>query len=299
MACGTVKSEVNYLKRLPLYQSEKPFQLFIPIEKDAPDQRTSNLEFEPRECTFRDIRDSLQDYSLDTHGFQVEECPTNLDFPSFQDRAIVESRYFSEVEQILKRIQGGFDRVFIFDWRLRNASTPRTGVEFDMNDFTSWLRPSPNVHVDQSDRAVLHRIQLQLGDDAPFLLQGRVRVINVWRPLEHVVEDRPLAFCDPSSVADDDLVECDHVRRKFKGSTLYSYFSDAHKWCYLGQHRPDEVLLLKMFDSDPSVRARRLPHASFLHPCATEHSKPRKSIEVRALVFNYPLTEHAAEHADG
>ena len=83
---------------------------------------------------------------------------------------------------------------------------------------------------------------------------------SVWRPLEHVVQDSPLAFCDPTSVSDQDLVECDHVRRKFKGATLYSHFNDAHKWCYVGNHRPDEVLLLKMFDSDSSVAARSESH---------------------------------------
>jgi hypothetical protein len=57
-------------------------------------------------------------------------------------------------------------------------------------------------------------------------------------------------------MSDGDLVECDHVRRKFKGANLYAHFNDAHKWYYVGNHRPDEVLLMKMFDSDNSVKAR-------------------------------------------
>lgn len=72
-----------------------------------------------------------------------------------------------------------------------------------------------------------------------------------------MVEDYPLAFCDPCSIPDQDLVECDHVRRKFKGATLYAYYNEAHRWNYLGNHSPDEVLLLKMFDSDPSIKAKR------------------------------------------
>ena len=121
---------------------------------------------------------------------------------------------------------------------------------------------------------MLHRIQLHLPDDALFLLQGRVRIIkytpylqitlsihtkprdSVWHPLEHIVQDSPLAFCDPASVSDEDLVECDHIRRKYKGAHLYSYFNNAHDWRYLGQQRPEEVLLLKMFDPDTSVAAR-------------------------------------------
>lgn len=121
MACGTVNSQVNYLKKLPLYQREKPFQLFVPIDPDAPDQRATNLEFESNERTFHDIRDRIHDCSLDTHGFQLLDHPTKLDLPSFQDRATVESRYFPEVEQILKNIEGGYDRIFIFDWRVRHT----------------------------------------------------------------------------------------------------------------------------------------------------------------------------------
>jgi hypothetical protein len=55
---------------------------------------------------------------------------------------------------------------------------------------------------------------------------------------------------------DEDLVECDHVRKKFKGANYYSYYNAAHKWYYLGEQRPDEVMLLKMFDSDGNVKAK-------------------------------------------
>lgn len=106
----------------------------------------------------------------------------------------------------------------------------------------------------------------------PYLLQGRIRIIkytlshrfnqciltegSAWRPLEHAVEDYPLAFCDPDTMTSDHLIECDHVRRKFKGANLYAHHDDAHRWYYLGNHQPNEVLLMKMFDSDASVRAK-------------------------------------------
>jgi hypothetical protein len=37
---------------------------------------------------------------------------------------------------------------------------------------------------------------------------------------------------------------------------MYAHFSPEHKWYYLSQQRPHEVLLLKMFDSDPDVKAK-------------------------------------------
>ncbi|KAL2211720.1 methyltransferase CmcJ [Sarocladium strictum] len=289
MASGDVTAPVNYLKRLPLYEREKPFQLFIPLSADAPDQRTTNLEFEPQLCSFHDIRSEAQSCSLDRQGVRVLRHPTSLDLEAFRDRAQVESRYFDEVRHILRSVEGGYDKAFIFDWRLRDSTIPTpSNNELDMNDLTTWLRPSPTVHVDQSTQAVVHRIRLHLPEEAASLFKGRVRIVNVWRPIEHAVEDYPLAFCDPCSVPDRDLVECDHIRRKFKGATLYAHFNEAHRWNYLGNHSPDEVLLLKMFDSDASVPAKRLPHASFRHPTATAQSRPRRSIEVRAMLFNFP-----------
>ncbi|KAK0613639.1 methyltransferase CmcJ [Immersiella caudata] len=291
MACGTVTGEINYLKRLDLYQKEKPFQLFIPVDENGPGPRSSNLEFEMKEQTFVDIRENLRDFSLDTHGFEVGMRPTALAPADFHSRDTVETRYFEEVKDILKNIDGGYDEIFIFDHRLRDAAVPKEEVLLDMNDLAQWLRPSPNVHIDQSPRAVVHRILLHLPEDGPYLLQGRVRVVNVWRPIENPVESYPLAFCDPRTAGETDLIECDHVRRKFKGANMYMHHSPGQKWYYLGNQQPEEYLLLKMFDSDSTVEAKAVPHASFHHPLSTPQSRPRKSIEVRALVFNYPPEE--------
>ncbi|KAK2729451.1 methyltransferase CmcJ [Colletotrichum kahawae] len=290
MACGVVEAEVDYLKRLPLYQREKPFQLFVPIHEQDPDARSTNLVFEKKKQTFTDIRERVGEFSLDSHGFQVETAPSHMDPQSFEDQELIKTRYLPEIEKLFNSLGSSGDKVFIFDWRLRDAGTPRERKdgEIDMNDLTTWLRPSPTVHVDQSAEGVLHRVLLHLPEEAPFLLQGRVRLINVWRPIENTVQDFPLACCDSSSILDDDLIECDHVRRKFKGSNLYAHHREGHKWYYLGEQRPDEVLLIKMFDSDSNVSAQRCPHVSFRHPSAPQDAKPRKSIEVRALVFSQP-----------
>lgn len=75
----------------------------------------------------------------------------------------------------------------------------------------------------------------------------------------------PLALCDASSMAEDDLVQADHIRRKFKGETLFTYYSPHHKWYYVSKQTPDEVILFKNFDSDPNVKAQsRLFHKSNL-----------------------------------
>ena len=64
----------------------------------------------------------------------------------------------------------------------------------------------------------------------------------------------------------------------------------GHKWHYLFQQRPDEVTLIKCFDSKTDGRARRVPHSAFVDD-EFANEDARESIEVRALVFHPDDTE--------
>ena len=129
MASGIVTAEIQYLKRLPLYTKEKPFQLFVPVATDAVDTRSTNLEFEAKEQTFEDVRGREEIFSLDEHGFQFGVHPTKLGPELFGDRDAVETRYFDEVKEILRDIEGGYDEVFLFDWRVGHRWNPFSGGE--------------------------------------------------------------------------------------------------------------------------------------------------------------------------
>ena len=118
MASGTVIAEIHYLQRLPLYKREKPFQLFVPVDKNGSDPRTTNLEFESRHQRIQDIRHNIASYSLDSHSFEARNSPTTLLPSEFSDARLVESRYFAEVENLLKTIEGGYDKILIYDWRV-------------------------------------------------------------------------------------------------------------------------------------------------------------------------------------
>lgn len=119
MACGTVDADVEYLQRLPLYQQEKPFQLFVPIDERDRDARSTNLSFEKKTQTFVDIRERVGEFSLDSHGFQVETVPSKVHPQSFRKRELVEREYLPEVERLLKGAGNPCDKIFIFDWRVR------------------------------------------------------------------------------------------------------------------------------------------------------------------------------------
>jgi hypothetical protein len=54
-------------------------------------------------------------------------------------------------------------------------------------------------------------------------------------------------------------------------------------WYYASEMRPDEVLLIKCFDSKKDGRARLSPHGAF--QLEEDHGPARRSCEVRCLVF--------------
>jgi len=266
-----------------LYDEEKPFQIFINIPEDAEDQRSSNLVFEDVRLKVQNLRGFEDTLSLDRNGFIYVTHRSQVS--DFTQREVVEAKYLPEVEEIIRREVDNVSRVFFFDWRLRNTKPEPSRTVLNLNDRTSWLRPALHVHVDQSPSSALNRIRLQLKDDSEELLKDRVRIINVWRPLVPAVGDWPLAIADGSTVSPQDLVETDHIRRHYSGSTMYLQHRPGQKFYFLSNQTHEEVLLFKNFDSK-KVEARYAPHASFQHPNPSNDALPRESIEVRAFVFS-------------
>jgi hypothetical protein len=94
----------------------------------------------------------------------------------------------------------------------------------------------------------------------------------------------PLAIAESNSVSDEDLVPIGLIYPDRAGETYSVRASEGHKWHYLNQQTPEEVVLIKCFDSKVDGRARRVPHTAFVDE-ERENEAPRESIEVRALVF--------------
>lgn len=177
----------------------------------------------------------------------------------------------------------GATRVFIFDHTIRRQLPSDGSVQ------ASRRGPVQRVHIDQSYSASLSRVPHHLPDEADQLLKGRVQIINVWRPISTVLRD-PLAVADAHSVPESDLVPTGLIYTKpkpRKGETLQVRYNDAHRWYYKSGLTPEEVLLIKCFDTKTDGRARRVPHTAFVDPDTDREDVPvRESIEVRALVFH-------------
>lgn len=149
--------------------------------------------------------------------------------------------------------------------------------------------PLYGVHVDQSFSAAEGVAQRWLGCRAEELLQKpRYMIINIWRPVQTITRD-PLAVCDAQSVPDSDLVSVpvqfpDH---KTEAVEVKPSNTGAHRWYFMDQQTPEDVLLFKQVDSHaaPGI-PRRTPHCAFKDTGLEEgEGEPRQSIEIRAFVF--------------
>lgn len=256
-------------------------------------------------------RDDASDFKdVDRTGFAFYTSPSQVSAEDvLADGAAVRGPYYAEVEAALRKNLKDGDkvaRVYIFDHtiRVRDPQAARQPVAF--------------VHVDQTPGAAAARVRRHLGDDAEALLQKRFQLINVWRPLGHEAADHPLGVIDWRSATKADLTPVnllyperndgdDDDRGKEKlpdaatlqstdgykvGGETYSVLPNPkHRFYYVKDMRPDEVMFLKCFDSasaengGDSSLAGFTPHTAFDDPNTPKDAKPRQSIEVRCLVF--------------
>ncbi|CAK7233152.1 hypothetical protein SEUCBS140593_008507 [Sporothrix eucalyptigena] len=234
--------------------------------------------------TVHDITGEEDSFTLDIHGFRlVRDRPTTATAclaDHFEDITLIKNDYFEDCVTLLKDATGA-SRAFVFDHKVRRG--PSDWHKLGAGN-ASQRGPLHRVHVDQSYDGAAFLVKWYLPEEAGALLQKRWQIINAWRPINTVYKD-PLAVADAKSVDDSDLVEARVIYRDHERRTWTITSSSKHRWHYKNAQTPDEVMLIKCFDSiaDGTV-ARRVPHSAF-HDPKHDDAPPRESIEIRAFVF--------------
>lgn len=266
-----VMGVLNYLDDM----SEKPVTYTYEPPPGTPARTGRTVK---REVPIIDGRTAGVQPSLDVEGFMLTGHRSAV--ANFYDENEVKRVYYPEMERLVREILGA-TRVHVFDHNVRNGSKEarakygvREPVRFAHNDYT--LKSGPL------------RVRELCGDaEAERLLQHRYVFINVWRPIRGPVEQSALAVCDARSMTQSDFIATDLVYRDRIGEVYSVRYSPRHRWYYFSRMRPDEVLLLKCFDSDPN-RARYTAHSAFEDPATPPGAAPRESIEARTIAFFAP-----------
>ena len=264
----SVRGELSYLvpmrERAYRHDGEAP-----------PGAVVTNMRHHPQSVVIENARLGRPP-SLDREGFSFETHASAV--CDFFDADEVARVYDREVEALLKA-RTGAARILIFDHTLRRRMS-------EENDRSGGVRtPAARVHVDYTEKSAPRRVRDFLPSEADLLLGQRFAFINVWRPIRQIVRDAPLALCDAQTVSPRDLVPADLIYANRTGEIYYTTFNTRHRWQYVPEMRPGEVILLKNYDSARDGRARFTPHAAFIDPTVPASAQPRESIEVRAIAF--------------
>ena len=236
------------------------------------------FDVEQHTVAIHDLRPFAGALSLDREGFELLRHETAV--PDLYDDDQVETVYYREIEDLLRAVTGA-SRVVVFD------ATRRSDAGAGARNRDGLRGPASRVHVDYTEKSGPQRVKDLLGEDGAERLAktgARIIQINVWRPIRGPVERSPLALADASSIRPEDLIATDQVFPDRIGEIYLLAHDPQQRWYYAPHMTPDEVLLIKGYDSLTDGRARFTAHGAFDLPETPAAAPPRESIEVRTLV---------------
>ncbi len=121
--------------------------------------------------------------------------------------------------------------------------------------------------------------------EADAKMSRRFLSINLAKPME-TVEQYPFVLCAWPSFASQPYITAYRIYDDRVGETTRFTYSPDHEWYWIPQQQPNEVSMLKCYDSvtDGSV-SRWSFHSACVDPTAPENARCRRNVVVRAFVF--------------
>lgn len=234
---------------------------------------------ERHEVTIADVRPLAPSFTLDRQGFEFRRHGSSV--ADFYDDREIKARYYPEIEALLTRVMGA-SRVVIFDVTRRSDAGPGA------KNPDGTRGPASRVHVDYTEKSGPQRVKDVLGEsEAARLARAGTAIVqvNVWRPIKGPVQRSPLALADAASIDTQSLIATEQIFPNRVGEIYHLAYAPEARWYYAPRMTPDEVFLIKGWDSRNDGRARFTPHGAFALPNTAEGAAPRESIEVRTLVL--------------
>ncbi len=226
-------------------------------------------------------------FTLDEHGFCLGRHATAIS--DWQNQYGPDSAYAAEVAQVVMRLCGA-DFVVPMGGMLRSSAQTSATVQ----------PPAAEAHVDFT-QACAGRIAERLYRNARPGASGYRRFIafSLWRALSPAPQDMPVALCEGRSVGDDEGTHNTKVdvpeiptgdalyapiegEENMAAATIFHH-SPAHRWWYFPDMHPEEVILIKFYDSDHS-KAWRCPHTAF-RDTSRPDAQARRSMEFRGMAY--------------
>ncbi|KAF2430240.1 hypothetical protein EJ08DRAFT_697532 [Tothia fuscella] len=289
-----VTATLHYLSPTQVYTPSTPPIQVVTRSTTLRDPRTTVVLSPGPSETIHDVRGREKDFTLEKNGFCFLRKESNVGgFESRERiwREYVEGECRELVMEAMGGKDGGVDEVVGFHEGKR-------GCNKEWKQASDGQRTNPfakQVHVDQTERTIHQIVSSQMDIKAAWLLKGRIRQVNIWRPLYNPVYDCSLCVADSSTLIPTDIMECHRIRESdgaFLDTMGTIRYREGRKWYHKSEMEPDECVLFMGYDSD-CARGKRegtgfTLHSAFDLPDVPPGLPPRSSIEVRMLVFTWP-----------
>lgn len=151
-----------------------------------------------------------------------------------------------------------------------------TSLQREHLDYYLILRLIAYTQTDQTQEGGLSRIRRHLTEEESQLyLSGRYRVrvvkyvnswllrsvVNhpksIWRTFNTTAHDMQLAFCNPKTISQEDVIAIDLVGSDKAGESYYLFHSDKHEWYWASNMKPLEAMVFSTWDSEATQQSIR------------------------------------------
>lgn len=244
---------------------------------DLTDGKGGNLSVETREVELQDADSVTPAPTLASHGF--EAVPFSASFAQFEADHAYANEFAKLCAAAVKR-QTGAALVL---------GMPVT-VQIRRGDGTDAESPIVVSHTDFTPTSTLQKAVQVLSTLKQKVRPARIAAFNAWWLVSTGPQDRPLAFCDATTIAPADLqlgraqVLGPNKAAVDYGEIAYQRYSERQRWYWYPDLTPERVLLFCGFDSDSS-RPSMVTHCAFTNPECPPGTPARVSVECRCLAF--------------
>jgi hypothetical protein len=236
--------------------------------------------------------------SMDRLGVSLAHMESRCS--NFYDAAEVEAVFYPEIEKLLLEFFAGATDALVYNHDVfdKDYTGDRTEDQEKKNPGVN-ARYANIVHNDLNDnsgrvrcRELLinnlrnfGRTQHYTEAEADKKMSRRFMSINLAKPME-TVEQYPFVLCAWPSFADQPYITNYRIYDDRVGETTRFTYRPDHEWYWLPQQKPNEVSMLKCYDSvtDGSV-SRWSFHTACTDPTAPANARCRKNVVVRSYVF--------------
>lgn len=248
------------------YHVKTAFQQYFIVDAEGIEGNIIAPELVQHSVRVEDIRDTKEGLSFDTDSLLFVRAPSSI--KQFEAGNTCCRGYEAELEQIVKSHLGAAE-VIVFDHTIR------------VDQSQSTRKPVKHVHSDFSESGANTRLKSILGNDkAAVWSTGHFAFINVWRPIAQAVRNSNLGFILPQSVSSNDWESIVLKYPDREGEVLGLIHSAQHKWLYMSEMSPDDVVLFNVYDN----KGRPTVAHSALELEDDDQNFIRQSIESRLLV---------------